>query len=63
MTTRKAFYAEAKTIPCRICGKPTKMLGTMLCDRCWELETRIEMDLDIAKKIIAEIEDKKSRTK
>ena len=29
------------------------MLGTKLCDRCWELEGRILRDLELAKKIIA----------
>jgi len=41
------------TVPCRICGKPTPMLGTKLCDRCWELETRIRHDPEIARKILA----------
>ena len=47
---------EKKTAACRICGKPTKMLGTRLCDRCWELETRIEMAPDIAKRILAALD-------
>jgi hypothetical protein len=32
---------EAKTIPCKTCGKPTSMLGTKLCDPCWEVEHRL----------------------
>jgi hypothetical protein len=28
---------EKKT-PCKICGTPTVMIGTRLCDNCWELE-------------------------
>jgi len=40
------------TIPCRICGEPTIMLGTKLCDRCWELEGRIKSDPEIALKIL-----------
>lgn len=32
---------ERPTIPCKICGTPTPMLGTKLCDRCWEVEHRL----------------------
>ena len=42
-------------IPCRLCGKPTPMRGTKLCDGCWELETRIRRDPEIAIKILNEI--------
>ena len=42
-------------IPCRLCKKPTPMLGTKLCDRCWELETRINIDPEIAIKILSKI--------
>lgn len=41
---------EDKTVPCRICTVPTPMLGTKLCDRCWELETRIHADLILARR-------------
>ena len=51
---------EERTIPCELCGSPTRMLGTKRCDRCWELETRTKMDLELAKKIIEMIE--KERT-
>jgi hypothetical protein len=27
---------EDGTIPCKSCGSPTQMLGTELCDVCWE---------------------------
>lgn len=39
---------ENKGVPCRICGEETLMLGTKLCDRCWEIETRVQMDPAIA---------------
>ena len=30
------------TIPCRTnCGRQTAMLGTKLCDHCWELQRRL----------------------
>lgn len=28
---------KIETVPCTICGAPTPMLGTKLCDPCWEL--------------------------
>jgi hypothetical protein len=40
------------TVPCEICGKPTRMIGTRRCDRCWELEMRITHDPELAGKII-----------
>jgi hypothetical protein len=43
---------EQETCPCRLCTKPTPMLGTKLCDRCWELERRIECDRELALKIL-----------
>ena len=37
---------------CRLCGRLTTMGGTMLCDRCYELETRIEGDNVLAAKVL-----------
>jgi hypothetical protein len=45
--------AEMKTVPCKWCGTPTPMTGTRLCNRCWELDSRIGLDLDLAEKIVA----------
>lgn len=44
-----------KTVDCKWCGTPTLMLGTKMCDRCWELQTRIESNLDLAKRMIEEL--------
>jgi hypothetical protein len=30
-----------KTTHCEICGELTHMLGTKLCDNCWELQNRL----------------------
>lgn len=30
-----------ETTPCKTCGQPTRMLGTKLCDACWETEFRL----------------------
>ncbi len=48
---------EEKTTPCRLCGMPTEMLSTKLCDPCWELESRIQKSPDIARKILKEWEE------
>lgn len=47
---------DQKIIKCKLCGGKTTMLGTKLCDNCWELKTRIYHNLNIAKRIINDIE-------
>ena len=52
-------YAEKFSLPwcpCEICGTATTSVGTKRCDACWELDTRIKLDLELAKKIIARLE-------
>lgn len=44
-----------KVIPCLLCGEPTPMLGTRLCDGCWELDRRIQSTPDIARSILANL--------
>lgn len=43
---------ELPTLPCKYCGLPTLMLGTRLCDRCWELEHRVKNDIEITIQIL-----------
>jgi len=50
------------TIACRLCGAMTGMLGTQLCDRCYELETRIQRDPELSRKILAELPYPGTRT-
>ncbi len=45
-----------ETVPCTLCGKPTEMLNTELCDPCGELNTRIRKDPDIARKVLDNME-------
>lgn len=45
--------ADQATVPCELCKDPTTMLGTKRCDRCWELETRIQANPQLARKILA----------
>lgn len=46
---------ERPTVPCQLCSKQTPMLDTKLCDRCWELKTRIESDPELAQIVIDKI--------
>jgi hypothetical protein len=41
--------------PCELCDTPTQMTGTKRCNRCWELESRIERDPQLAQKILDRI--------
>lgn len=41
-----------RIVSCTICGSGTTMLGTELCDGCWELDRRIRADLDIAERLV-----------
>ncbi len=43
---------DSETVPCELCGRPTKMLSTKRCDGCWELETRISGDVSMTLKIL-----------
>lgn len=45
------------TIECKWCGKPTHMLGTKMCDRCYELESRISADPVLAQRMLNEIKN------
>jgi hypothetical protein len=45
-----------ETTPCKYCGKQTPMLGTKLCDPCWELERRIYTSPEIAIQILGQFD-------
>ncbi len=53
-------FNKPETVPCKHCGIPTRMLGTKMCDGCWELETRIESKPKLARKILAAIDAARS---
>lgn len=67
MSSESEYYAEQEmyfdrlkgvvpdTVPCGICGDQTPMTGTKRCDRCWELERRIQRDPVIARKILLQL--------
>lgn len=39
---------------CGLCGTATLHLGTKRCDACWELETRIQGNPELARRILAD---------
>lgn len=45
------------TIPCRFCGEPTRMLGTKLCDPCWEIKRLIDARPAVVKTILSQREE------
>lgn len=47
------YQDKRPRVDCRLCGTPTPMLGTKLCDGCWELERRVLSDPEMARKILA----------
>jgi hypothetical protein len=49
------------TVACELCGAQTPSTGTKRCDRCWELETRILNDLELAREILRRIEGEESK--
>jgi len=51
-----------KTILCKTCDQPTLMFGTKLCDRCYEVQSRlratlVEITCDVCKHVITPKED------
>lgn len=49
----KNFNAQGEeVIPCIICNQGTTMTGTEQCDRCYELDSRIRDNLDIAERLV-----------
>lgn len=57
---------KADVIACKYCGDVTPMLGTKLCDPCYELSTRLRMQLqtdhEVVRKMLADESPKFSLT-
>jgi hypothetical protein len=49
------------TCACGICGEPTRSTFTKRCDRCWEVETRIQGNPTIMAAILLEHPDLAAR--
>ena len=52
----KMNYLDENTAKCMWCNAKTSMSGADECDGCWELRHRIEMDIELAKRMIAELQ-------
>ncbi len=48
---------DRETVPCKICGDPTPMLETHLCDPCWELQFRMALDPERTAKVLDHVTD------
>ena len=46
---------KESTVPCKYCGEPTLMLGTKLCDNCWEIKKRTELNPNLTRLILNDI--------
>lgn len=44
-------------VECKWCGGKTHMTATKLCDRCWELESRIGANPELARRMLQEIDN------
>ena len=42
-------------IPCKYCGELTSMTGTKMCDNCWEMESRMSRNIEVAEKILEKL--------
>jgi hypothetical protein len=52
---KRLNISKPETIPCKICGVATEMMGTKLCDNCWEVLHRIrEMPVEWVVRLLTE---------
>ena len=49
-------YCSEDYIPCKICKRPTPMLGTQLCNGCYEFDGNIDriLQTDSGRRYVAE---------
>lgn len=46
---------NCETVACMYCGTQTPMTGTKKCDRCWELDSRIRRNPELARIIFERV--------
>ena len=51
MTTKPAD----KLVPCKFCGEMTSMVGTKLCNFCWEIRYRARRNPKLALHIVLSV--------
>lgn len=49
------IYASSPRVDCQLCCISGALASTKLCDRCWELDSRIRQDPHLAEEILARI--------
>ena len=47
-----ANQSDKETVPCDLCGRPTRMTSTRLCDSCWVLACRVDDNVPLMLKIL-----------
>lgn len=43
------------TVPCQFCSRPTTMVGTKACDRCWHMGNALQGPPDLVLKILSAV--------
>lgn len=46
---------RADTVPCTFCGEDTEMVGTRLCDPCWDVRAAVMRKPEVALKIVRDL--------
>ncbi len=49
------------TVPCELCGTPTRMLGTKRCDPCREVERAVQGNPELARRVLAALDEDSRR--
>lgn len=43
-------------VPCKWCSNPTRMTGTKECNNCWEMRSRMQSNMVVARRILTTLE-------
>jgi hypothetical protein len=44
--------SEGRNMPCKWCGQKTNMLGTKMCDNCFEMDGRVQRSPNVALRML-----------
>ena len=50
---------QENSVPCRLCGKSTKMVSYKLCNACWTLNRHVRGNPEMALRILNDLEVEK----
>ena len=48
-------------VKCTVCGTSTNNDGTKLCDRCWEIKSKMEHNFDLAQTIMTQLQEERTQ--